>query len=79
MQAKQGTAQRMTIRIIDLACGGGAQAVERALGKLPGVLDVYVHQLTEPAYITADSALLDEAAVIRAIAATGCRAGQFAR
>ena len=48
---------RITLPIYNLGCGGGgALAIERALMKSPGVMQVYVNPLTEMAYIVYDPA-----------------------
>lgn len=49
--------ERLTIAIDDLACAGGdAQAAERTIAHVAGVLEVYVNPATENAYVDYDPA-----------------------
>ena len=51
------TRERSTLPIYNLGCGGGgALAIERALTKVPGVVQAYVNPLTEMAYVVYDPA-----------------------
>ena len=46
---------KVTAAIYGLTCGGGgALTLERALGRIPGVITVYVSPATELAYIEYD-------------------------
>lgn len=59
---------RITLAIDGLTCGGGgALEVERALARIPGVVQVYVNPLTERAYLTCDRdvSLTDLQAAVR--------------
>lgn len=43
---------RTTLRIHGLACGGGgALTVERAISRVPGIVEVYVNPATREAYV----------------------------
>lgn len=47
--------ERVTLAIHDLGCGGGgADKVERALARTPGVNRAYVNPFTEMAYVDFD-------------------------
>jgi cation transport ATPase len=49
------TAQRITLPIYNLGCGGGeAVGIEQALAQAPGVVYAYVNPLTEMAYVEFD-------------------------
>ncbi len=68
--------QRVMVPILDLACGGGgAMEVERALERLPGILQVYVNPATEIAYVHCDPTRYDPAKIVAAIEGTGFHAG----
>jgi copper chaperone CopZ len=59
---------RITLAIEGLSCGGGgALEVERALARIPGVVEVYVNPLTERAYLACDRevSLTDLRAAVR--------------
>lgn len=55
MKAGAATAERMTVPVTGLACGGGgALVVERMLRRIPGVTAVYVNPANETAYVEFD-------------------------
>jgi cation transport ATPase len=59
-------AQRLTIPISGLRCAGSeCYTLERALRRVPGVVDVYVNPVTEMAYIDYDPPLAGQASVMR--------------
>ena len=69
--------RRITVFIYGLGCGGGgALTVERALGKVPGVTQVYVNPATETAYVEYDPALTDLDGLVAAVKGAGFRAGE---
>lgn len=69
-------AQRVTLPIYGLGCGGGgALAVERTLSKTTGVRRAYVNPLTEMAYIEYDPALTDLEQLGAAVAGAGFGVG----
>ena len=66
--------RHVTIEIVGLSCGGGgALAVERALGQEPGVTRAYVNPLTEMAYVEYDPNICGPDQLVRAIERTGFR------
>ena len=77
---KKGAAvktRRVTVFIYELGCGGGgALTVERALAKVPGVVQVYVNAATETAYVEYDPALAGVDRLIAAVEGVGFRAGE---
>lgn len=69
--------QRVTVFIYELGCGGGgALIVERALAKVPGVVQVYVNPATETAYVEYDPAVTGVEGLIAAVENVGFRAGE---
>ena len=67
---------RLTVPVFGLGCGGGgALALERTLGRVPGVVYVYVNPATEMVYAEYDSALTGPDQVVAAIGVAGFRAG----
>jgi copper chaperone CopZ len=57
---------RLTIPISGLRCAGSeCYTLERALRRVPGVVDVYVNPVTEIAYIDYDPAMPGRASVMR--------------
>ncbi len=69
-------AQRMTLPIYDLSCGGGGVLiVQQALARTAGVEYVYVNPAMEMAYVEYDPALADPTRLIQAIEHAGFRAG----
>ena len=66
--------ERVTLAIFGLTCGGGgALSVERALQRLPGVIQGYVNPATEMAYVEYDPDQTDLPALEKAIEWAGCR------
>lgn len=69
--------RRVTVFIYELGCGGGgALTVERALAKVPGVVQVYVNPATETAYVEYDPAVAGVDGLIAAVESVGFRAGE---
>lgn len=69
-------AQRFTLPIYDLSCGGGGSLiVERALARTPGVVYVYVNPATEMAYVEYDPAQVDPNGLSKVVEHAGFRAG----
>jgi copper chaperone CopZ len=69
-------AQRMTLPIYDLSCGGGGVLiVQQALARTVGVEYVYVNPATEMAYVEYDPAQADPTRLIQAVEHAGFRAG----
>lgn len=67
--------ERVTVPVFDLGCGGGgALALERTLGKVPGVAYVYVNPATEMVYAEYDPALTGPDQIITAIGEAGFQA-----
>ncbi len=67
---------RVTAPIFGLSCGGGgALALERTIGKIPGVVYVYVNPATEMVYAEYDPALTGPKEIVEAIGSAGFRAG----
>lgn len=61
-------------RIEGLSClGGGAASLERALARLPGILEVYVNPATEIAYLRFDPRVLEPREVMASIERAGYR------
>lgn len=70
------TGNRLVMPILGLSCGGGgALAVERAIGRLPGVMRVYVNPFTEMAYVDYDAARTGPDQFVAAVERAGFRAG----
>jgi copper chaperone CopZ len=69
--------QRLTFEIDWLTCGGGgALTAERALARLPGVIQVYVNPLTEMAYVEIDPQAASEQQLVAEVAKLGFRPGR---
>lgn len=69
--------RRVTVFIYELGCGGGgALTVERALAKVPGVVQVYVNPATETSYIEYDPAVSGVDDLVAAVESVGFRAGE---
>lgn len=69
--------RRVTVFIYELGCGGGgALTVERALAKVPGVVQVYVNPTTETAYVGYDPAVAGVDGLVAAVESVGFRAGE---
>jgi copper chaperone CopZ len=69
-------AQRMTLPISGLSCGGGGVLiVERALARTPGVIYVYANPATEMAYVEYDPEQVDSGRLIKVVEQVGLRAG----
>lgn len=69
-------AQRMTLPIYHLSCGGsGVLIVQRALARTAGVQHVYVNPATEMAYVEYDPAQADLTRLIQAVEHAGFCAG----
>lgn len=69
--------RRVTVFIYELGCGGGgALTVERALAKVPGVVQVYVNPAAETAYVEYDPAVAGVDGLIAAVESVGFRAGE---
>ena len=75
-----GQVEHMTIAITGFGCGGGGSlVVERAIGKVPGVLRVYVNPATEMAYVDYDPQLMERAQLIASVERTGLHAADLRR
>ncbi|MBI3962133.1 MAG: heavy-metal-associated domain-containing protein [Deinococcus sp.] len=69
--------QRVTLPIYGLSCGGGgALTVERALAKVPGVVQVYVNPATEMAYVEYNPTLSGPEQLMAAVERAGFQAGE---
>ena len=69
--------RRVTVFIYGLGCGGGgALTVERALAKVPGMVQVYVNPATETAYVEYDPAIAGVDGIVAAVEGVGFRAGE---
>ena len=69
--------RRVTVFIYGLGCGGGgALTVERALAKVPGMVQVYVNPATETAYVEYDPAIASVDGIVAAVEGVGFRAGE---
>ena len=67
---------RLVMPISGLSCGGGgALAIERAIGRRPGVTRVYVNPFTEMAYVDYDPARTGPDQFAVAVEHAGFRAG----
>lgn len=67
---------RITVPVFGLGCGGGgALALERTLGKMPGVAYVHVNASTEMIYAEYDPAVTGPDQIIAAIGGAGFQAG----
>lgn len=67
-------AQRISIPVSGLGCGGGgAQVLERILAKVPGVTAVYVNPAAETAFIEGDPEVLRLTEVLGEIERAGYR------
>ena len=70
-----GPYHHLTIGIDGLGCGG-ALSVERAIARLPGVIQVYVNPLTEMAYVKIDPTRVSEEQVVAAVTDLGLTPGR---
>lgn len=69
--------RNLQIPIYELGCGGaGAQAVERELAAIDGVIRVYVNPATQVAYVDFDQAETDASAIAGAVQRAGYRPGR---
>lgn len=67
---------RVTVPVFGLGCGGGgALALERALGNIRGVVYVYVNPATEMVYAEYDPSLTGPQQIVEAINRAGLKAG----
>lgn len=63
--------KRLTIPISGLRCAGSeCYTLERALRRVPGVVDVYVNPVTEIAYIDYDPVMPHQASLVRRTGST---------
>jgi copper chaperone CopZ len=68
--------RRVTVPIFGLGCGGsGAETVERALERTPGVRHAYVNPATEMAYVEYDACACGVEALKEAVRRAGLRPG----
>jgi P-type Cu2+ transporter len=68
--------RRATLPILGFGCAGsGALIAERALARVPGVINVYVNPVTEMAYVRYDDARCALGALIKAIEGAGFKVG----
>lgn len=75
-RATRGEVRRVTVPIFGLGCGGaGAETVERALERTPGVVYAYVNPATEMAYVEFDTCACDTEALKEAVRRAGLRPG----
>lgn len=69
------TRKTTTVMLEDAGCvAGSAQAVERVLRNVPGVLRAYANPVTEAAYVEYDAERCKEADLVRALESLGFRA-----
>lgn len=67
---------RITVAVSGLGCGGGgAEAIERMIRRVPGVVAAYVNPATETAYVDVDARRCNVGDVYRAVEAAGYRVG----
>jgi len=68
------------IPVFGLTCGaGGMSTVERALSRMPGVVEAYGNPATEAAYVTYDPMVVTVAELRREIERAGYAAGPPSR
>lgn len=69
--------RRVTLPIYGLGCGGGgALTAERALARVPGVVQAYVNPATEMAYVEYEPAVTGPEQLVAAIECSGFRTGK---
>lgn len=65
-------------RIEGLSClGGGSASLERVLGRLPGITEVYVNPATAIAYLRHDPSVLKVGTILETIEHSGYRAREL--
>ena len=73
-QTSSNRVERLTLPIAGLECGsGGAQSIERALTRLPGVKRAYVNPATEMLYVEIDPERCTRSDLVAAVERAGYR------
>jgi copper chaperone CopZ len=67
-----------TLRVTGMTCGGCENAVKRAVGKLPGVVEVTASHIEQQVGVTYDPSKVELAAIKEKIEKLGYRVGEKA-